>query len=176
MMHNILTLILSAVPHNGYPKAKIKYNTDIVYDGLIDDSNHTIDIALPITPGKHSISLQRYGKTSNNSTNLKEQILKVIDIKIDDVFVPKYILINNSMFRYNHIVEPGALEFYPNGCWTFEFETPFVTWCLNQKIVHEAKYNADYEFPWSYKLGPGQAQKLSHDLDKIINRVKTLDE
>lgn len=176
MMQNILTLILSPIACNGYPEAQIKLNNTIVYDGVVDQVNQQIAINLPDQPGHCVITVERYGKTENNATATAEQILKVNAVKIDDVAVPKYILVDNSTFSYNQTSEKGCLEFYPNGVWTFEFSIPFVTWCVKQKILNDAKFNQDYQYAWSYRLGPGQAEQLLEDIDDIIDRVKKLDE
>jgi hypothetical protein len=112
-MTNNLTLICDAVECDGYPHANIKINDSIVYSGVIDDCKNKFDIPIPSGAGKHTLSIQRYGKTEKNITSHGEQILKVNSILIDGIVVPKYIIVDNSKFEFNHIVNHGCLDFTP---------------------------------------------------------------
>jgi hypothetical protein len=173
-MTNNLTLICDAVGCDGYPHANIKINDSIVYSGVIDDCKNKFDIPIPSGAGKHTLSIQRYGKTEKNITSHGEQILKVNSILIDGIVVPKYIIVDNSKFEFNHIVNHGCLDFYPNGNWTFGFQTPFITWCMDQKIANDAKFSNNYLLPWSYQLGPNQADQLIDDIDQLFEKLEVI--
>ena len=173
-MTNNLTLICDAVGCDGYPHANIKINDSIVYSGVIDDCKNKFDIPIPSGAGKHTLSIQRYGKTEKNITSHGEQILKINSILIDGIAVPKYIIVDNSKFDFNNMTNHGCLDFYPNGTWIFDFQTPFITWCVNQKIANDAKFNNNYLLPWSYQLGPNQADQLIHDIDQLFEKLKVM--
>ena len=173
-MTNNLTLICDSVEYNGYPHANIKINDSIVYSGIVDDCKNKFDIPIPSGAGMHTLSIQRYGKTEKNISSDCEQILKVNGILIDGVAVPKHILVDNSKFEFNHIVNHGSLDFYPNGTWIFCFQTPFITWCMDQKISHDAKFNNNYLLPWSYQLGPNQADQLIYDIDQLFEKLEVI--
>jgi hypothetical protein len=173
-MTNNLILICESINCNGYPCADIKLDDSTVYRGVIDDHQNKFNISVPSTAGMHTLSIQRYGKTEKNISPDCEQILKVNSILIDGVAIPKHILVNNSAFEFNNTTNHGSLDFYPNGTWTFYFQTPAITWCVNQKIVNDAKFSNDYVLPWSYKLGPGQADQLIDDIDQLFDKLKTI--
>jgi hypothetical protein len=173
-MTNSLTLICDTVECDGYPHANIKINDSIVYSGVIDNCKNKFDISIPSGAGKHTLSIHRYGKTEKNITSHGEQILKINSILIDGIAVPKYIIVDNSKFDFNNMTNHGCLDFYPNGTWIFDFQTPFITWCVNQKIANDAKFNNNYLLPWSYQLGPNQADQLIHDIDQLFEKLKVM--
>ena len=66
-MTNSLTLICDSVECNGYPHAEIKINDSIVYSGIVDDCKNKFDIPISSAAGKHTLSIQRYGKNEKNT-------------------------------------------------------------------------------------------------------------
>ena len=173
-MINNLTLICQATNCNGYPYANVKIDDSTVYDGLVDDCENKFNFDIPSNTGRHTLTINRYGKTNKNVTAECEQLLKIVGILIDGVSIPKHVLVSNSKFQYQDTTEHGSLELYPNGTWTFDFETPFITWCMDQKIANDAEFSNNYLLPWSYQLGPNQADQLIDDIDQLFEKLKVI--
>ena len=117
-MTNSLTLICDSVECNGYPHAEIKINDSIVYSGIVDDCKNKFDIPISSAAGKHTLSIQRYGKTEKNTRSDCEQILKVNGILIDGVAVPKHILVDNSKLDVYH-GHTSVTADYPTGIYHY---------------------------------------------------------
>lgn len=101
-----------------------------------------------------------------------ENVFLLKSISVDGVALPEWLLRDNSVFTWPDNQHPGSLQWHPAGSWHFDFCTPFLTWTLDQKIIHEARYNQDYLYPWSYKLGPDSVNLLGQKLNQTIRKVE----
>lgn len=167
-MHNTLTIVFQSVDGNGYPKARILLDNCVVYDQVINNGQFDIPVTKDIAD--HTIVVDRYGKTDANHG----QVLIIDSIKIDGVSIPDFLLSANSKFEFDNQILTPCRELHPNGQWSFDFCSPMLTWCLDEKIKHEAKFNQDFLFPWAYKLGPGQAEDLIGDISIQQERIKNI--
>ena len=104
-------------------------------------------------------------------------IVSIVRVEIDNIAIPNYVVQRHNTFKFNDQVQNGCSEIHPEGKWEFTFEMPIFTWCLDQKILHESQYNKDYEFPWSFKLGPNSVETILQELDSTeILIAKTYNE
>lgn len=171
---NQLNLQFKAVAHNGYPSVRISLDGQVLADHLFTGEDWQFSISVGTDAGSHVLQVERYGKTEKNWSPEKDQILEIIGVIVDGIAVPNYVLTKHSHFEFNDQIHYGSLYFGPNGVWRFEFQTPILTFVLDQKIAHEAQYNQDYLYPWSYKLGPDSVNSIITTIDQTLERVKLL--
>ena len=173
---NILRLELLCTPCRGWPQLRVRLQDSIVHDITVQQELTYLDVILPRDPGDTYIEIERWGKTSDNSVVEQgkiqlDQVVEIRKIFIDGVAVPHWFLWNNCTFRAGSR-QQQSLIMVPNGIWRLTFATPIVTHILDQKILHEAQYNQDYQYPWSYKFGPGQVAELAKGLNDAQELVK----
>lgn len=177
-MNNTLTFFCRATNHNGFPLIKLMLDGVDLPAYTINQELFTVSVDLDFACKQRILVIERYGKTDHNvsvDTNgniVKDQYFEILDVKIDDTRVPDFIMQSCIRFEFDNQCHPGSRFFGPNGIWTFEFETPFVQFVLDQKILHEAKFNNDYVYAWSYKLGPDSVAKLTNEINTVINKVE----
>lgn len=173
-MSNLIKIFLRCTNVNGWPFIKIKTaNTDFE---AITIHQELVNFSVPITnvQGKNVIIVERYGKTESNQLPDIDQIVELLTVSVDGSVVPDFILNKFSRFEFDNQVHAGGRFFGPNGVWYFEFETPIITWILDQKIIHESQYDQDYIYPWSYKFGPNSVDVLNSQLLSVTDKVKKL--
>lgn len=179
-MTNTLTLSCRATNYNGYPTIKVFLDQVKLPAYIINSDLFDITVPLDTVPQSRSLTIERYGKTDHNvsvdanGNILQDQYLEILDIKVDNVLVPEFVLYSNIKFEFDNQCHKGSKFFGPNGIWTFDFKTPFIQYVLDQKILHEARFNNDYIYAWSYKLGPDSVSKLTKEIDSVINKVENL--
>jgi len=179
-MINKLTFACRASNHNGYPKIKLFLDGKELEPYDINQELFTIAVDLDHSDKHTVLIIERYGKTDQNvsvdshGNIINDQYLEILDIKIDNVPVPDFILNSIPRFEFNDQCHVGSKFFGPNGIWTFEFKTPFIQYVLDQKILHEAKFSNDYVYAWSYKLGPDSVVNLTNEIDTVIAKIKNI--
>ena len=174
-----LTLSCKATEYNGFPKVIVLLDNNILSE--LEIYTEIFDISIPLNQDKSQkcLQLRRHSKTNQNfllnaeGKIIKDQTLEIVQITIDDVLIPKFFVTNNAQFEFDDRSHPGSCFIGPNGVWTFKFQTPIVEYILDQKILHESKYNQDYQFPWSYKLGPESVNTISAKIDLLIEKIAT---
>lgn len=172
---NILSLSFAATECNGWPQIRVRLNNKIIEDCCV---NNKLDISVAVeTPTKdYTLCIERYGKTETNfvfenDKIVKDQIVELTSIKVDGITIPNFIISEHTEFRFDDQLHKGSCYFSPNGVWKFKFQAPVVTWLLDQKILHESKYNTDYQYDWSYKLGPNSVSTLSNQFEDALKRI-----
>ena len=164
---NLFKFFFKATECNGWPKIKILVNGVEREDMIIERS---LAIVLSVDSNStQTIEIVRYGKAQNNtllrgSEIVKDQLLELESISVDDVKLPDWYI--HEHVSNSHII--GS-----NVTWKFTVEQPIVTYILDQKINHEAKYNSDYLYPWSHKLGPNSVKELTDDFSKAIDVINS---
>lgn len=171
---NLIKISLKSTNVNGWPLIKIK-TADTDFKSIIIDREF-VEATVPVTnfQGENFVILERYGKTEVNQLNNIDQVVEILTVTVDNSVMPDFILNKFSRFEFNNQVHVGSRFFGPNGIWYFNFETPIITWILDQKILHESEYNQDYIYPWSYKFGPNCVDTLSSQLISVTDKVKKL--
>jgi len=177
MSSNQLIIRLSATPCGGWPRIRTRLDGVQISHVDMQGANDTVVIDFDTQPAEHVIEIERWGKNSRNTKTqdgvvIEDQVLEIQQVYLDGVLVPDYIVRNLSEFRYHDKVDAGSLYFGPNGVWCMTVRTPLLTYFLDQKIQHESQYSQDYQYPWSYRLGPGQAEKLLADIEYVQERVE----
>ena len=166
---------------NGWPRARISLDGDIIVDHEFSQDIETIMVMIDRSPGPHAISVHRHGKGIEhmefdaNGDIVRDQILEITDLHVQQARIPDYVLDQNSRFEFDDQCHAGSRYFGPNGVWTFEFATPMVTWVLDQKIKQEAQYNQDFQYSWSTQLGPDSAKNILTQINAIKQRLDQLD-
>jgi hypothetical protein len=175
MNANVLKLVLKSTYVNGWPLIRYKYNQENFQSLSINSGLTTLEVPITKNNKKHvQLCIERYGKTCDNQTEDKDQIIEIISATVDQTAVPEFIFNKFSKFMFNNETHQGSRYFSPNGIWIFEFDQPIITWILDQKILHESLYNQDYIYPWSYKFGPDSVNSLSTHLNSTYNKVKQI--
>jgi hypothetical protein len=172
---NVLSILLKSTECNGWPKLKVRVNGCLVHDVHIDQEFTNIDVCLDTSPGEANLVIERYGKGNDNiqldgDVIIKDQLVEITRIAIDGVQLPQWFLWNNIFLKIDD-KETNSLVAGPNGIWTLKLQTPVISFVLEDKILHEAKYSQDYLYPWSYKLGPNSATQLVNDLQLALDLV-----
>lgn len=137
MLNNCLTLKFCASECNGWPKIRILIDNDIIQEYEFDQEIASIDVPLDLMDGDHVLEIERYGKNNSNivfvdGKILKDQSVELLDMYIENVKLPdqfKY----NSKFCYNDIELTSALNWGPNGIWTWKFSTPLLEHLIDTK-------------------------------------------
>jgi hypothetical protein len=167
-MNNQLALILSSSHEISLENNDINFTLD---GRQVDaDQIHIEDLKLRVV-------LPIGIKKENHQLKITKQVDERIhvyldDMMIDEVSVPDWTYYIASRFVFSESVHTGSREWHPSGTWYFDFESPIITWMLDEKITQEAQYNQDYLFPWSTKLGPGMAEKLGSNIDATLEYVQ----
>lgn len=175
---NILTLSFAATECNGWPQIRVLLNNKIVNDCVVD-GNLTVSVAVDSTTKNYNLQIQRYGKTDKNfvcadNQIVKDQVVELVSITVDGIPIPNYIINNHATFTFNDQTHLGSCYFSPNGVWELKFQAPFITWLLDQKILHESMYTDDYKFDWSYKLGPQSVDVLSSKFEEALKKINQI--
>lgn len=175
MKKNILKFTLRSTNVNGWPMVRAKFNQDLFRDICIQQELTTFEISVPleILPNC-KVTIERYGKTSDNQSQTDDQIVEIIAATIDGSLVPDFVFSKFSKFEFDSQSHNGSRYFGPNGTWIFEFNTPIITWLLDQKIMHESQYDQSYIYPWSYKLGPDSVNTLGSQLESVTLKVNNI--
>jgi hypothetical protein len=179
-MSNQLVFSCRAVSYNGYPKIQLFLDGAELPQYQIESDQFELEVLLDAGRKKRTLEIHRYGKTLDNllidpdGCILQDQILEIVNIKIDGIDIPQFLIQENSCFKFDNQQHAGSCYFGPNGVWTFEFETPIIEFVLDQKILHESRYSQDYLYSWSYKLGPNSVSQLTQEIDSIIDKVNAL--
>lgn len=171
---NHIDLSFQATAFNGLPCVRILLDDQLLIDHKFQQENWRYEIDLPQGPGSYRLVIERYGKTAEHWSAEQDQTVEITGITVDGIPVPHYVLDKHSRFEFDGQSHPGSRFFGPNGTWTFEFVSPMLTFILDQKILHEAQYNQDYEYPWSYRLGPDSVNNIVSSIDQALERVKNL--
>ena len=101
----------------------------------------------------------------------KDELVTLIGVTVDGTQIPEWPIRQTSSFQFAQQILEGCLEWQPPGTWSWKFQQPIITWILDQKIAHESKYNQDYKYPWSYKLGPDSVETIGSKLQTAIARI-----
>jgi hypothetical protein len=173
-MSNLIKVFLKCTNVNSWPLVKIK-TVDTEFKSITIDQEF-VNFSVPITglQSKNVIIVERYGKTELNQLPDVDQTVEILSVTVDNIAVPDFILEKFSRFEFANQCHVGSKFFGPNGTWIFDFETPFITWILDQKILHESQYNQDYIYPWSYKFGPDSVDVLNSQLLSVTDKVRKL--
>lgn len=173
-----LTFKLRSQFCNDWPKFKIFIDQQQQIDYQCSDEFTEIKLKIPDNEGPHSIELHRYGKDHQHmifqdNTVVQDQVLEIVEIYINNVQVPDYVLDKHTEFTFQDQVHTGSRYFGPNGIWRWKYSGSLVTWCLDQKILHEAQYSQDYELPWSYVLGPDSVNKITTEISDLLEKLES---
>lgn len=178
---NTITFKFKSTECNGYPKIFIKVDSEIVYEHHFTSINiESISVNIPNSLGEHVVEIERFGKNESNfqlndSGNIvKDQILEIVNIQIDGIDIPNFVIQKNSSFSWDNETHMGSTYFGPNGVWKFVYYNSLISFILNEKILHESQYNQDYKYPWSYKLGPDSVKEITDKIEMIINKVNRI--
>jgi len=179
-MTDTLTLTFRSHECNGYPKARICVNGNLVCDHSFTQDVEDITIAIDSVQEFNTLTVERYGKENHhmvfeNNQILKDQVLEIIGGRVRSARLPDYIFDKHSCFEFHGQVHPGSRYFGPNGTWTFKFGSPVVTWALDQKILQEAEYNQDFQYAWSTQLGPDSAVNILKELAQVREKLEKSD-
>ena len=153
-----------------WPITRIVLDKQLVLSHVFSQEMESLALHVDETPRLHVLQLIRLGKGQTNivlddeNRIIQDQALELLALKINGVSVPEYILDNNSVFEYKNNKQFNSRYFGPNGVWTLNFQSPMITWVLDQKIIRESNFNLNHSHPWSYQLGPNSVESLSTDI------------
>lgn len=155
---------------NGRPQVRVWVGDRLVEDQQLVNEIDTIEFSVA---NETTIHVERYGKTKDNSTDELDQYLEIEKITVDNIRLPDFILYNHSHFKFDNQSIVG-LTFNPNGVWTFKFEQPFITWVLDQKILHESQWDQSYQYSWASKLGPDSVSTIGQAIQQAQEKVNLI--
>lgn len=172
-----LEILFKSQPCNGYPEINIFLNNKIIKSHKFTQEYEPLQVEIIDDKIDHEFIIERYNKTLNNTIVINnkivgDQILEIINIKINGVNIPEFFLQKHTTFSFNDEVHQGSKFFSPNGVWSFKFKNNLITQILDEKIIHEAKFNDDYKYSWAYKLGPDSVNTIIDQIDKITKLLE----
>lgn len=132
-----LTLCFLSTHCNGWPKIRISIDNDIIEEVDIASEHTEVHVPIDLLHGPHTFYVERYGKQSCNiefadDRILKDQTVTLTGMRVDDVCLPDMFLYR-SKFCFDQQVISGGLTWGPNGVWLWEFESPLLTWLIDEK-------------------------------------------
>jgi len=130
---------------------------------LLENFDITATIDIDRTISTHLIKIDK--KTDDHN------VIRLQAIFVNGIALPQWLLHDQGVFSWHNNQHKGSMIWYPAGTWQFCFDTPLLTWILDQKILHETKYNQDYLYPWSYKLGPDSVSRIGGKIDRILEKI-----
>jgi len=169
-MQNQLCLFLSSIGqaslvHNDL--CVIHNEKEITYQSVsIQGCKIRIEIQIPVTYQTHLVQIVK-NIDARTRINLD-------DITVDGTSLPSWFFHEHGVFSFANQNHAGSREWHPSGTWHITLQSPLVTWILDQKILHESRYNQDYLFPWSYKLGPDSVSDLGQKIDDTIKKAREI--
>jgi hypothetical protein len=175
-----IEIFFRANNYNGYPRIKTFLDGVELPKCNIDSESFVISVGVNDIEQKRVLTIERYGKTQQHTAVdgdgniIDDQYIELLDIKVDDISTPEFLIYTNTKFEFNDQCESGCRVLGPNGVWTFEFETPIIRYVLDQKIMHEAQFNNDYVYAWSFKLGPNSVAELTDEINTVIKNVENI--
>lgn len=143
---NRLTFVFNTTECNGWPKIRMLIDDDLYEDHHFVENNEQVNVPIELLDGNHSLTIEIYGKTSNNTIIdnvghiVKDQLIELIDIYADNIKLPdlfKYI----GVYKFNDQEYPQATTWGCNGLWIWNFATPLLTWALDKQIANRESYN-----------------------------------
>jgi hypothetical protein len=151
----------------------------LVHSHEFNCENHVADVELDKHPSIRTVRVVRHSKTNDNviladGNILHDQILEITEVSVDGIAIKDGQLRQLCQFEYNNQVDRGSLYFGPNGVWTLFFETPIITFLLDENIKHMSGYSEDYKYPWSYQLGPESVGSIISEIQQIETKVQKL--
>lgn len=147
---------------SGWPEADIVLNHSTVGKLSCDQELSDVVVQVLLQPQSNQLLIHRHGAG---------KVLEIVSISVHNVPVPMYVVTKNCEFKFNDQCHAGSLYFVPRGTWSWIFDTPIVTWVLDQKILHESQYTQDYKYPWSYSFGPDSVTELGAQLHYVKQKV-----
>lgn len=175
-MSNILKVVVKSTECNGWPNLNFYFENQLVEKVKGCSELHSFEVDLQPAESHTFIKLERYGKTDNNCIFKNEQIIKdqtieIVRVSVDDIKLPDHLIYQNCYIEFDGFRHDGSRFLGPNGVWVLNFKTPIITFFLDQKIEHEAKYNDDYKYPWSYRLGPRSVSTLTKEYQLVRDLI-----
>lgn len=174
MLINKVKIIFRATEYNGYPSVRVFLDHQLLQNITFTQEYFEFEFDLDQTESIRCLCVERYGKTDQNYSLEKDQIVEIVSINVDGIPIPQFMINAQCKFEFAGETHIGSCYFGPNGVWTFDFETPLITYILDKKIQHEAQYNQDYLYPWSYKLGPDSVTTILANIDQALDRADKL--
>ena len=173
-----LEFVFRANPYLGYPRIKTFLDGVELPKLTIDTDHIVISVAVSDQPQKRLFELERYGKTpkhtalDSNGKIIADQYLELIDIKVDSISIPEFLIYTNTKFVGHNLEQTGCRVIGHNGIWSFEFETPIIQYVLDQKIINQAQSSDNYQYSWSFQLGPNSVNQMLEEIDTVTKKVQ----
>jgi len=140
---NHLRFEFSATYCNAWPKLRFYIDGDLYHDYHFEKEVGIVTLPVDLLDGSHQIEIELYDKTDHdtiveNDKIIKDQTVTLNTMYLDDVLLPELFLYRG---RYEHSPNNIALTWGIPGKWSFNFDTPIVTWAL--QIKHMNQVDAD---------------------------------
>lgn len=142
---NILKLNFLLSECRGWPKVKIYLDDDLYEDKEFQYNNETVTIPLDLVDGDHVLIIETYGKTFENTLQdsqgniIQDQTITLNSIIVDDIVLPEFFSFT-GIYKFDDQEHTQAFTWGKNGKWIWPFETPIITWLLNEKIKNRERY------------------------------------
>jgi hypothetical protein len=131
---------------NGWPSLHFLIDGDLYLDHQFTHTHELVELPIDLLDSDHLLSLDITKKTpkntivDNDGTIIKDQLIELKHVYIDDIKLPNFYLYN-SVYKFHNQSYEQALVWGCNGTWEWKFATPIITWALDFKIAHREKYD-----------------------------------
>lgn len=178
-----IRLEFRATECNGWPTIRILIDDDLYHDYQFSQEHEMVELPIDLLDGEHQLDIEIYGKKSNSTIVdatgkiIQDQLTELLDIHVNDIKLPHYFKYN-SIYRFNNQEHPQSLIWGCNGVWSWEFGTPIITWALDFKNNHQAKYNQINEDDLinSHVFNQTRINKTVEVLDHLSKELDRLDD
>lgn len=141
----VLQIHFSASECNGWPQARILIDNVVISTEIINQPSLTVSVELPILhSGEHVLSIELFGKSTDNTVILhdqiiKDQLLELVDLQVDNIVLPEYHKYN-GIFYYNNQSTPSMTKWGFNGIFKWKFYTPIIPWLADTAETYRRHY------------------------------------
>lgn len=169
---NKIDLTFRATECNGWPKLKFYIDLDLIEDYSFTSPEAKITIPIDLVEGKHTLIIELYGKTSQNTiidngNIIQDQTVELIDMYADDILLPNFHKWAGE-YRFNDQVHPQSCLWACNGEWLWDMEIPLISWLLDRKIEQDEKYNKpEITYNEMSKVAQKKIQILENELKRL---------
>lgn len=139
---NQLKLKFTATECRGWPRLKFYIDDDLYEEYHFIETLGEVVLPIYLENGPHELVIELFGKTQENTVFvdgqfLQDQLVTLDEICIDEIPVPNFIKYSGQ-YHVGETSRPSALTWGQNGRWVLQFQTPIITWVVDQKHQRNA--------------------------------------
>jgi hypothetical protein len=155
---------------NGWPTVNFLIDDDLYHDYHFSQEHEIVELPVDLLNGTHQLDIEIYGKrpintqVDSNGNIVKDQIIELVNIYFNDIKLPEYYMYI-GVYKFNGQEYKQALMWGCNGVWSWQFGSPILTWAMDFKLAHRAKYDVVED----------EALTITYTQKKVTKTLESLD-